>query len=413
LSERLRSVDEQQRIVLDGLSTLESIELTLLDAQGLLLAENVYADVPLPGFDNSAMDGYAVRAIDTVGSTREQPTVLPVVGDVAAGARSRSGMGPGLAMRIMTGAPLPAGADAVVLVERSIVVPADAGAVDLTLEVQPGTSVRAAGGDVSPGDVVLGAGILIGPAHLGVLASVGLADVDVIPRPRVGVISTGDELVSPGQPLGPGQIHDSNRLMLLALVAEAGATAVDLGCVPDDEPLLERTLRAAVATCDVIVTSGGVSMGDADVVKLVLGRIAEMEWMQIAIRPAKPFALGVLDGTPIIGLPGNPVSSLVSFELLARPGLRARAGRADLDRPRLTATTRVDVRRTPDGKTHLLRVNLHAGPGGLEAEPVSVQGSHQLAASAGADALAVVPDGPGLAAGDEVEVILLKDAPPA
>ena len=380
----------------------------LAEAVGCVTAEPVVAAEAVPSFANSAMDGFAVRAADVAGASAGSPVRLRVVATVNAGAVADLAVGAGEAIRIMTGAPMPAGADAVVLVEAST--PAGPDHVDLSLAVDVGASVRPAGGDVQPGDEVLPAGTVLRPAHLGVLASLGLADILVVPRPRVGVVSTGDELIPPGTPLGPGQIHDSNRPMLLALVAELGAEPVDLGHVPDDEAALERVLRGAAASCDVIVSSGGVSMGDADVVKLVLGRIAEMVWMQIAIRPAKPFALGVLDGTPVLGLPGNPVSSLVSFELLARPGLRHRAGRPDLDRPTVSAVADRAISRRSDGKVHLVRVTLVPAADGLHAVPVGAQGSHQLAASAGADGLAVLPDGDGVSAGDPVEIHLLTDA---
>ena len=211
----------------------------------------------------------------------------------------------------------------------------------------------------------------------------------------------------PGEPLALGQIRDSNRPMLVALVAAAGAEPVDLGRVPDDEAVLEARLREGAASCDVLVTSGGVSMGEADVVKLVLGRIATMDWMQIAMRPAKPFALGVLDGTPILGLPGNPVSSFVSFQLLAWAGLRALAGRDDLGHPCVWAVADAPMRRRPDGKTHFLRVRTAFDEARFHVAPVGAQGSHQLAATAAADGLAVIPDGDGVEAGDQVEVLLL------
>jgi len=232
--------------------------------------------------------------------------------------------------------------------------------------------------------------------------------VTVWPRARVAVLSTGDDLVDDGSPLELGQIRESNKAMLAALLAESGCDVVDLGVVPDDEGELERVLREAAAGCDAIVSSGGVSMGDYDVVKAVLGRIADMSWMQVAIKPAKPFAFGRLDGVPVFGLPGNPVSSLVSFELLARPALRRMMGHRRLTRPSLVAVVDVDLDRHPDGKVHFMRVNGEFGDDGrYHVRPVSAQGSHQLAATALADAMAVVPDGPGVPAGGEVAVLLL------
>ncbi len=254
----------------------------------------------------------------------------------------------------MTGAPLPAGADAVVMVEDSELL--DREKVRLTAAVAAGTSVRAVGDDVRSGDVVFRAGTVVTPAVLGVLASINATSLRAYPRARVAVMSTGDELVTDGSPLAPGQIRETNQTMLAPLLAAAGCAVRTFGVVPDDEPTLERTLREAAESSDAIVTSGGVSMGDYDVVKAVLGRIAEMHWMQIAIKPAKPFAFGIIDGVPVFGLPGNPVSSLVSFELLARPALRRMMGHRDPFRPTVPAVADGGLRRRPDGKVHLIRV---------------------------------------------------------
>ena len=236
----------------------------------------------------------------------------------------------------------------------------------------------------------------------------------MVPKARVGVLSTGDELVEGGAPLRPGQIRESNRPMLLALVAEAGAEAVDLGLVRDDEAELAAVIERAATECDALVTSGGVSMGDFDVVKLVLDKIGRMRWMQVAIKPAKPFAFGLLGadepGTPVFGLPGNPVSSMVSFELFARPALRQMMGRGEPGRPEVVAVADDGLRRRPDGKVHFQRVHGAFGPDGrLHVRSTGAQGSHQLAATAGASALAVVPDGDGIAPGDDVRVLLLTD----
>jgi molybdenum cofactor synthesis domain-containing protein len=225
----------------------------------------------------------------------------------------------------------------------------------------------------------------------------------------VAVLSTGDELVNDGSPLAPGQIRESNLTMLAPLLAEAGCAVRSFGVVPDDEAELESVLREAAATCDAIVTSGGVSMGDYDVVKAVLGRVAEMTWMQVAIKPAKPFAFGKIDGIPVFGLPGNPVSSLVSFEMFARPALRRMTGHSRLARPSVVAITDADLRRRPDGKIHLVRVVAdYADDGRVHVVPVHAQASHQLAATALANAIAVVDDGDGVTAGEEVAVLLLR-----
>jgi molybdenum cofactor synthesis domain-containing protein len=410
------SLVEARGLVLERCPPLAPRSLPLVEAVGCVTSAPVVATEAVPPFANSAMDGYAVRAADTTGASEARPRRLRVVATVAAGAFTDHLVAGGEAVRIMTGAPMPPGADAVVMVERTTAV-ADGTEVDVADEVDPGTSVREAGDDVSVGEEVFAAATVLGPAHLGVLASLGRAEVEVVPRPRVGVLSTGDELVPPGQSLGSGQIRDSNRAMLVALVEASGFGAVDLGLVPDDEAAVTAALTDGAAACDALVTSGGVSMGDFDVVKVVLDRIAAMAWVQIAIKPAKPFATGVLaapDGraVPVLGLPGNPVSSLVSFELVARPGLRRMAGHSALDRPTVPAVAGAGLRRRVDGKTHYVRVRTRFDGDRFHAVPVASQGSHQLAATAGADGLAVLPDGDGVAAGETVTVVLLDPEAP-
>ena len=391
---------EAQAHVLDRVAPLATMEVTLADALGAVTSVEVRAAESVPPFANSAMDGYAVRAVDTAGA----PVVLEVLGMVAAGAASDVVVGPGQAMRIMTGAPVPAGADAVVLVERTRT---DGDRVTIEISVEAGTSVRGVGEDVRPGDVVIGAGEVLTPGHLGVLASVGIDRVSVTRRPRVGVLSTGDELVTSGA-LGRGQIRDSNRPTLLALVREAGLEAVDLGVAADDEASVTGAITGAVASCDAVLTSGGVSMGDLDYVKVVLDQLGDMRWMQIAIKPAKPFAFGTVDGVPVFGLPGNPVSSMVSFELLARPALRRMAGRRDLHRLTVAATAPDGLRRSRDGKIHFARVVAEQDDAGAWAvRSAGGQGSHHLTAMAAANALAVLPDGDGVAPGEHVSVMLL------
>jgi molybdenum cofactor synthesis domain-containing protein len=283
------------------------------------------------------------------------------------------------------------------------------------------------GDDVKPGDVVVQAGDELTPGRIGVLRSVGVDTVRVRPRPRVGVLSTGDELVTGPEPLQPGQIRDSNRPTLLAMVASVGASPVDLGHVRDDEAALTATFTDAVARCDAVLSTGGVSMGDTDLVKVVLDRLGNaagsgggasgapggMRWMQVAIKPAKPLAFGVIGerGIPAFGLPGNPVSSMVSFELFARPGLRRLAGYGDdrLHRVRWAGVADEPLDRRADGKVYFVRVVARVVDGVLRVRFAGGQGSHQLSAMARANALAVLPDGPGVAAGDPVSVIVLGD----
>jgi molybdenum cofactor synthesis domain-containing protein len=397
--------------VLDRVRPLEPVRLRTMAAVGCVLAEPVTSPDDVPPFANTAMDGYAVRAADTRGASEDAPVVLPVVAEVAAGHPAERALQPREAMRIFTGAPMPAGADAVLMVERTARV-ADGARVALHAEVPVGEAVRAAGDDLRAGDPVFSPGEAITPGHLGVLAGIGVTEVLAHPRPRVGVLSTGDELVESGRPLAPGQIRDSNRATLLALVAQNGWQAVDLGLIRDDEGAITAAITEGAASCDAVITSGGVSMGDIDLVKVVLERIGDMRWMQIAIRPAKPFAFGLVGErtTPVFGLPGNPVSSMVSFELLARPALRRVAGHADVLRPSVRALAAEPFARRPDGKVHFVRVRAQRDAEGvLHVRSAGGQGSHHLTAMAHAHGLLPLADGSGVAAGDPVRVLLLAD----
>jgi molybdopterin molybdotransferase len=402
-------LEEARNFVLVHCPALPSLAIDIAQVTGCVLAADVVANENVPPFANSAVDGYAVIAADLASA----PTQLVVADEVAAGAASSHTLRSGEAIRIMTGAPMPAGADAVVMVEDTERL--DGGA-SVLIRTSPtsGQAIRAVGDDIVLGATVFTSGTVIRPAVTGVLASVNVRHPVVTPRARVAVLSTGDELIDDGSALGPGQIRESNKTMLLGLVTETGALAVDFGVVRDDEAALEAVLRNAADTCDAIVTSGGVSMGDYDVVKAVLSRIAEMRWMQIAIKPAKPFAFGMLTNAagrqiPVFGLPGNPVSSLVSFELLARPALRQMMGHPEpLMRPSLVAVADTELRRSNDGKVHFQRVHGAFGPDGrYHVSARGPQGSHQLAATALANALAEVPEGPNIAVGDDVLVYLL------
>ncbi len=403
------SEHEARQYVLDRCVVAEVDEASISDAVGTVLAEAVVAAEDVPPFENSAVDGYAVRAADTT----DVPTRLLVVGEVAAGWSTDRRVGPGEAIRIMTGAPMPAGADASVMVEDTERVDGDN--VLIHKSVKAGASVRGVGDDVHVGTELFAAGTVVRPAVAGVLASVNARRVRVFRTPRVAVLSTGDELINDGSVLLPGQIRESNKTMLLPLVAGAGCEAIDLGVVRDDEAALEAVLRDAAVSYDAIVTSGGVSMGEYDVVKAVLSRIADMRWMQIAIKPAKPFAFGLLESagrrTPVFGLPGNPVSSMVSFELFARPALRKMMGHSILDRTTVIAVADEGLPRRADGKTHYMRVaGSFATDGRYHISSVGAQGSHQLAATSLADAIAIVPDGEGVEPGGSVVTMLLSIA---
>jgi molybdopterin molybdotransferase len=392
-----------QAEVLGAVSPLEAVVAPRRDVLGLVTARDIVAGEAVPPFANTAMDGYAVRADDTTGADPEVPVRLAVVGELPAGRAPAQSVGPGQAIHIMTGAPVPDGADAIVIVEYT---ERDGDAVRVMHAARPGDHIRAAGGDLAPGDLVLAAGTVLGPAHLGVLASLGALEVDVVRRARVGVLSTGDELVERG-PLRPGQIRDSNRPMLLGLVADAGADAADLGAAPDDEGLITRTLEDALASCDAVLTSGGVSVGDFDYVKAALDRFGGLRSWQVAIKPAKPLAFGVIGGTPVFGLPGNPVSSLVSFELFARPTLLQMMGHAARFRPEVVATAGHAMPRKADGKLHLDRVRVRAEGDGYVAESTGDQASNVLSATAAANGLALLPDGDGVPEGGDVRVMRL------
>ncbi|MEI2654712.1 MAG: gephyrin-like molybdotransferase Glp [Microthrixaceae bacterium] len=397
------------RHVLERVAPLSPVEVEVASAAGLVLAEDVTASRPVPPFANTAMDGIAVHAADT-----HHGAVLRLVGTVAAGDSGAIEVGRGQAVRIMTGAPVPPGADAVVMVELCTFEGSGADeTVTVASDVPVGNHIRPVGDDIAAGSVVLSAGSLISPGAIALLRTVGRGTVRAHPRPRVGVMSTGDELVEPPAELGPGQIYDSNRAALVALVAGSGFEPVDLGLIPDDERAIERALRDGAARCDAVLSSGGVSMGDFDFVKTVLDRVGDMAWMQIAIKPAKPFAFGTIDtggrSVPVFGLPGNPVSSMVSFELFARPGLRRMAGHTSVDRPTMTVLAGEDFTRRTDGKTHFARVVVSAGEGDrYVARSAGGQGSHHLAAMAHANGLAVIEDGDGVAAGDLVDVLLVE-----
>jgi molybdenum cofactor synthesis domain-containing protein len=399
------ALGEARRRVFGACAVLEAVEVPLARAVGCVAASTVLADAPIPGFANSAMDGYAVRAADTVPGMVD----LRVVGCTRAG-EAPIAMGTGQAVRIMTGAPMPVGADAVCMQESTSPGTAD-GTVRIPGPVEPGAYVRHPGDDVTVGQVLLEAGTALGPAHAGLLAGQGRQGAWVHRRPVVGVLSTGDELLDPPAPLEPGRIRDGNRPALLAALAQSRFVPVDLGSVPDEETAIGDALEAGAARCDAVVVSGGVSVGDADLVTAVLAdRCAgTSHWMQVAIRPAKPFAFGLLGGrVPVFGVPGNPVSALVSFELLVRPALRRMAGHTLLDRPAARAVADESLTRIADGKVHYVRVRAEfADDGRLHARPIGAQQSHLLHALAMANALAVVPDGSGLEAGDTVDVLLL------
>ncbi|MEU1409402.1 gephyrin-like molybdotransferase Glp [Streptomyces sp. NPDC005728] len=428
--DHLWSVEEHLEDILTTVRPLEPIELQLLDAQGCVLVDDVTVPVSLPPFDNSSMDGYAVRVADVAGASEEFPAVLEVIGDVAAGSADLVRVSPGQAARIMTGAPLPPGAEAVVPVEwtdgglgegpvsgmqaRSLAPEGAEGQVRVHRPAKVRAHVRAKGSDVKAGDLALKAGTVLGPPQIALLAAIGRGTVRVRPRPRVVVLSTGSELVQPGEVLGHGQIYDSNSFALTAAARDAGAIAYRVGAVADDADTLRSTIEDQLIRADLLVTTGGVSVGAYDVVKEALSYAGDedeagsgVEFRKIAMQPGKPQGFGSIgrDHTPLLALPGNPVSSYVSFELFVRPAIRTLMGVEDVHRPRTRATLKSDeALGSPKGRRQFLRGKYADG----EVTPVGGSGSHLIAALAQADALIVVPeDVESAEPGTEVEVVLL------
>ncbi|MFD0338216.1 gephyrin-like molybdotransferase Glp [Streptomyces sp. NPDC127117] len=436
MSSTIWSVDEHLDDILGAVRPLEPIELQLHDAQGCVLVEDVMVEIALPPFDNSSMDGYAVRVADVEGADEEFPAVLTVIGDVAAGSDGLPGdrsLGPGEAARIMTGAPLPAGAEAVVPVEwtdggtgggpadtmRSLrEAPEGAGGeVRVHRPVEARAHVRARGSDVKPGDLALSAGSVIGPPQIGLLAAIGRSTVKVRPRPRVVVISTGSELVQPGEELTGGRIYDSNSFALTAAAKDAGAIAYRVGAVTDDADTLRATIEDQLIRADIVVTTGGVSVGAYDVVKEALSSVGDedepgsgIDFRRLAMQPGKPQGFGSIgpDHTPLLALPGNPVSSYISFELFVRPAIRALMGLKDVNRPTVRATLEADkALSSPSGRRQFLRGTYDAEAGTVT--PVGGSGSHLIAALAQSDALIVLPeDVTSAEPGTDTEVILLR-----
>ncbi|MFJ3955111.1 gephyrin-like molybdotransferase Glp [Streptomyces libani] len=426
--DRVWSVAEHLDDVLSKIGPLDPIELQLLDAQGCVLVEDITVPVALPPFDNSSMDGYAVRAADVADATESAPVALTVIGDVAAGSGELPGIGPGQAVRIMTGAPVPPGADAVVPVEWTdggtgqgpaaamrahSAAPQDAGGeVRVHRPAAAGAHIRARGSDVTEGEPALRAGTVLGPSQIGLLAAIGRGTVRVHPRPRVVVLSTGSELVQPGEALGPGQIHDSNSFQLTAAARDAGAIAYRVGAVADDAETLRSTLEDQLIRADILVTSGGVSVGAYDVVKETLAALSAeegtVEFRRLAMQPGKPQGFGLIghDRIPLLALPGNPVSSYVSFELFVRPAIRALMGLPEVHRPTTPARCTEAVASSPKGKRQFLRGSYDAEAGTVT--PVGGAGSHLIKAMAHANALIIVPeDATEVPAGAEVDVVLL------
>ena len=403
----MKTVDQHLDDCLSGIETLSSLELRLLDAQGCTLSEDVSAQWDLPPFTNSSMDGYAVRSEDLVGASETKPVSLPVVGDIPAGYSGALAVSPGQCARIMTGGPMPAGADAVVPVEWT---DGDIVQVSITRAPQAGAYVRRQGEDAASGDLVVPGGTRLGPAQLALLAAVGRARVLVRPRPRVVVMSTGSELVEPGEPIAGGKIPDSNSFMLAAAATASGCTSYRVGFVPDEPKQLITTIEDQLIRADLVITTGGVSVGAYDVVKEALSRMGAVTFEKVAMQPGMPQGFGRIgpDKTPIFTLPGNPVSAFVSFEMFVRPVLRRMQALEPLHRPTVRAVLRDSVQ-SPAGKRQFLRGDLGVEDGRYVVKTVGGPGSHLLAGLAKANCLIVIPDeSTHVAAGDAVTVMMLE-----
>ena len=406
MASQLRSVDEHLDRILDAIDPLRPYAQPLAEALGLPLCEDVTSPVELPGFDNSAMDGYAVRAVDVEGASEDSPVSLPVVGESAAGQTKAYALAAGTALRIMTGAPMPSGADAVVPVEWT-----NRGVAEVQVRQAPeaGQHVRRAGEDIRVGDPLLEEGAVVGPRQIGLLAAVGRSQVQTRPRPRVVVLSTGSELREPGIDLGFDSVYDSNSHMLAAAVRAAGAISYRVGPVVDDPEVFADSISDQLVRADAVVTSGGVSKGEYDVVKEVLGKLGTVEFCEVAMQPGKPQGFGTVgeDATPIFTLPGNPVSSYVSFEVFVRPALRRMMGLLPYSRP-LTPARCLGGFTSAAGKRQFLRGVLTGEPGQEEVRMVGGAGSHLVASLARANCLVVVPeDVTSVHGGETVEVLAL------
>jgi molybdopterin molybdotransferase len=412
------SVEEALERILAYVSVMEPVEQPLLDSLGQVVAEDVVSDIDIPPHDNTSMDGYAVRAGDTAGASPERPIPLKVTGELAAGYLFEGTVEPGAAVRIMTGAPMPAGADAVVPFEETDEPEGRAfgsfaksrPTVGVLKAAAPGANVRYRGEDVRRGQLILSKGAVLHPAQLGVLASLGKATVRVHRRPTVAILSTGDEVQQPGTPLRPGQIYDSNAYSIAAMVREAGGVPRQLGIAKDTVEELTARIREGL-DCDMLVTSAGVSRGDYDVVKDVLAKEGEVAFWTVRMRPGKPLAFGAFPSgdrrVPHIGLPGNPVSSMVSFELFGRPAIFKMLGRSDWQRPAVRAVAEEPIT-NPDSRRVYARAIVTKRDGRYYATLTGPQGSGILTSMAVANALAIVPEEVAVVqAGEEVDAILL------
>ncbi|MBI4790229.1 MAG: molybdopterin molybdotransferase MoeA [Chloroflexi bacterium] len=411
------SVEDARAYILKHFAPLEPERVPMLEALDRVLAEDVISELNVPPFNNSAMDGYAVRAADIVHAAPDRPAALRVIGDVAAGYVATRAVEPGTAMRIMTGAPLPSGADTVVRFEETSEgvetrgTGKDRDTVEILKAVQRGDNVRAAGEDIHAGEVVLPRGTLVRPPEIGVMASVGKKEVAVHRRPRVAILATGDELVDIDEPITPGKIRNSNEYGNAAAVVRAGGIPIRLGIARDNIADLTSKIRAGLdAGADLFLTSAGVSVGDYDMVKDVLNAEGAMHFWQVNMKPGKPLAFGVLRGkkdVPLLGLPGNPVSAMMSFEIFARPAILTMLGKTRFERPTVQAVLEESVTNTAN-RRNFIRVRVEKRDGGYVARTTGEQGSGILTSVSRANGLLVIPEDVTLVrAGDRVDIQML------
>lgn len=395
------SVEEARALVMGLVTPLAAADLTLADLLGRVLAEDIVATQDMPPFAASTVDGFALVVADMNPRRR-------LIGEQTAGQMHNLTVTPGTVARITTGAPVPQGADAVVMVEHTE--ERDGHVIVHEMDLRPGANIRPIGQDIATGDLVLKQGLVLGPAEIGVVATLGRATARVIPPPTVGVLSTGDELVEPGAPPGRGQIRDSNRYALMAAVRQAGGVPLNLGIARDEPGDLERRVRQGLTEADVLVTSGGVSMGHLDLVKPLLERLGTIHFGRLRMKPGKPLTFATVGDKPVFALPGNPVSSLVSFDLFVRPVLRRLQGYVDVDRPMWRVRLLHDVRHDPD-RAEYQRAFARREGGEWVAATTGFQGSSRLMSMVGANALIVLPVGVGnVSAGEIVDAVLLDAA---
>ncbi|MBA3764092.1 MAG: molybdopterin molybdotransferase MoeA [Actinobacteria bacterium] len=401
----LIAVDEARARVLDSVSSLAPLQLALTDAHGCVSAEDVVAAESLPAFASSAMDGFAVRASDVAGATPQRPAELKIVGQALIGFRPETTVGGGEAVAIATGAPIPSGADTIVPIENADV---QEEIVRLVEAAPAGRHVRPVGEDVTEGTVLVERGKRLGGPELGLLANAGHATPLVHPRPRVVVLSTGDELISPTEAPDFGQIRDSNAYTLFGALREAGAIPVLAGIIRDDPESLKQTVVDHLIQADAFISSGGVSVGERDVVKAAFFRRGDIDFYKVAMQPGMPQGFGHIEGKPYFGLPGNPVSVFVSFELFVRPAMLKMMGRTQLDRPEVTATLATEVS-GPKAKMQYARVVVERGDEGWMATPTGGRGSNLISTVARANGLAMIPPGTETApAGSQVQVMVFR-----